>query len=196
MRPVFVVAAVALIAAGGTVGFAYSGLLDVSASATEPRVIRWLLQTTRESSVRRRAADIAAPDLSDEAQVATGGRAFGEMCADCHGTPGRDPRLGARDMNPPPPDLGKAAAGRTPAELFWIIKHGIRMTGMPAWGATHTDAQLWELVAFIERLPALSADDYRRLVERSGDDGHGHDHDHDGPASMEPDGHESGDHAH
>jgi mono/diheme cytochrome c family protein len=194
MRPVFVVAAVAVLAAGGTVGFAYSGLFDVSASATEPGVVRWLLQTTRESSVRRRAADIAAPDLSDETLVAAGGRAFGEMCAGCHGAPGRKPLLGVGDMNPPPPDLVKAAAERTPAELFWMIKHGIRMTGMPAWGATHSDAQLWDLVAFLERLPELTAVDYRRLAERSGDNGHGHDHG--GPVQTEPEGHEPGGHVH
>lgn len=194
MRRILIVAVVAVLAAGGTVGFAYSGLFDVSASATEPGVVRWLLQTTRESSVRRRAAGIAAPDLSDETQVAAGGRAFGEMCARCHGAPGLDPVLGAWDMNPPPPDLVEAAPERTPAELFWVIKHGIRMTGMPAWGATHSDTQLWELVAFLERLPGLTAEDYRRLTERIGDDGHGHDHG--GAAQTEPEEHEPGGHAH
>ncbi len=194
MRRILIVAAVAVLAAGGTVGFAYSGLFDVSASATEPGVVRWLLQTTRERSVRRRAESIAAPDQSDEKQVAAGGRAFGEMCAGCHGAPGLDPMLGARDMNPPPPDLIKAAAERTPAEFFWVIKHGIRMTGMPAWGATHSDTQLWELVAFLERLPELAAEDYRQLTERSGDDDHRHDHR--DPVQAESEGHEPGGHAH
>ena len=91
-------------------------------------------------------------------------------------SPCREPILGARDMNPPPPDLSEAAGSRSPSEGFWVIKNGIRMTGMPAWGSTHSDAQLWELVAFIERLPALTGDGYRQLAESEGGDGHGHEH--------------------
>ena len=68
------------------------------------------------------------------------------------------------------------------------------MTGMPAWGTTHTDAQLWDLVAFMERLPALSAEDYRQLAKRSGDDGHGHEHEE--SARAEPEGHDPGGHDH
>ena len=176
MRTLLVFVLVLIVAAGGAVGFAYSGLLDVSSTASEPRLFRWLLQTARENSVQRRAADIAVPDLSSKTQVAGGASAFGEMCAGCHGAPERDPMIGAKDMNPAPPNLAETVAERTPAELFWVIKHGIRMTGMPAWGPTHSDAQLWELVAFLEQLPALSADDFRELLARSGGDGHGHDH--------------------
>ncbi len=62
------------------------------------------------------------------------------------------------------------------AELFWVVKNGIRMTGMPAWGPTHTDAQIWDLVAFMQRMPKLSPDAYRNLIINAQDDGHGHDH--------------------
>ena len=175
MRPLLIVGAVAVLAVGGAIGFAHSGLLDVSATANEPAVVRWLLQTTRESSVRRGAAHISAPERSDETQMVAGARAFGEMCTGCHGAPGREPTLGAQDMNPPPPNLSETANARTPAELFWVIKNGIRMTGMPAWGITHSDTQIWELVAFIERLPKLSADEVAQLAG-SGGDGHGHEH--------------------
>jgi len=202
MRTLLIVIVVVILAAGGAVGFAYSGLLNVSSTASEPQLVRWLLQTTRERSVQRRAAGIAVPDLSGEAQVAGGASAFGEMCAGCHGAPGRDPILGVQDMNPAPPDLAETVAESTPAELFWVIKHGIRMTGMPAWGPTHSDAQLWEVVAFLEKLPKLSADDYRRLAERSSGDGHGHDHggghghDHAAQAQEDSHGHSAGNHAH
>ena len=193
MRHLLIVGAVAVLAVGGAIGFAHSGLLDVSATANEPAVVRWLLQTTRESSVRRRAAQIAAPERSDETQIVAGARAFGEMCAGCHGAPGREPMLGAQDMNPPPPDLSETANARTPAELFWAIKNGIRMTGMPAWGITHSDTQIWELVALIRSLPGLSADEFVRLASR-GDDGHGHEHG--GPVPATPEGHEHGEHTH
>lgn len=192
MRPLLIFGAVAVLAVGGAIGLAHSGLIDVSASANEPTVVRWLLRTTRESSVRQRAADIAVPDLSAEAHTESGARAFGEMCAGCHGAPGREPMLGAQDMNPPPPDLAETANARTPAELFWVIQNGIRMTGMPAWGPTHSDAQIWELVAFIERLPEVSADDFRQMATRSGGDDHGHDHGRSAPKETEephPGGH-------
>lgn len=194
MRPLLGVVAIVVLVVGGTVAFARSGLLDVSATATEPGVLRWLLETTRESSVRRRAADIVVPDLSDQVQVDGGAQAFGEMCAGCHGAPGREPMLGAQDMNPPPPDLSETANARAPAELFWVIKHGIRMTGMPAWGRTHSDAQIWELVAFVERLPEVSADDYRQMASRSRNDDHGHEHG--GSARMEAEGPHRDGHTH
>ena len=185
---------IAILVAGGTVGFAYSGLLNVSATANEPEFVRWVLQTTRENSVRRRAEDITAPDLSNETQIAAGARAFNEMCSGCHGAPGRRPILGAQDMNPPPPNLAKVANQRTPSELFWVIKHGIRMTGMPAWSATHSDGQLWEWVAFIEQLPTLSAEDYEKLAVSDIQNGHGHDHGE--AAHAEPETQAHGDHSH
>lgn len=194
MKTLFYVVSVLILAVAGALGFAYSGLLDVSASAPEPEPIRWLLETTRERSVSRRAADIVVPDLADDARVAAGARAFGEMCAGCHGAPGREPVLGAQDMNPPPPDLSKVVRQGKPAELFWVIKHGLRMTGMPAWGHTHSDSQLWELVAFIERLPGLSGEAFQRLAEAGSE--HGHDHQHGEPAPTEGQGHDHGGHAH
>ena len=194
MKTLFVVITVVVLVVGGIVGVAYSGVLDVSATAKEPDLIGWLLRTSRERSVERRAADISVPDLSAETKVANGAKAFGEMCAGCHGAPGREPFTGAQDMNPAPPDLAKVAEASKPAELFWVIKHGIRMTGMPAWGQTHSDEQLWDLVAFVERLPSLSVAEYQDLAQRGST--HGHDHEHGGLAGSGPEPHEHGAHGH
>ena len=71
-----------------------------------------------------------------------------------------------RGLSPPPPDLAKAAPLYSPAELFWIVKHGIKMTGMPAW-SDHSDEELWATVAFLEKLPGMSEQDYARLVVAS-----------------------------
>ena len=114
------------------------------------------------------------PDLSDEDRSPRGARAFDAMCTGCHGAPGREPFLGAGDMNPPPPDLALIAPARSPQELFWVIKNGLRMTGMPAWGPTHGDDQLWDLVAFMKRLAELTPEGYRALAAAPGDDGHDH----------------------
>ena len=140
MRYLAAVGLVLVLLVAGLVGLAYSGLPSVAASADEPGTLRWLLQTTRQHSVARHAAQIAVPDLSQGELVTAGAADFDAMCAHCHGGPGREPFVAAGDMSPPPPDLAPVAGRRSPAELFWVIKHGIRMTGMPAWGATHSDA--------------------------------------------------------
>lgn len=160
----------------GVVAFTYTGLFDVAATTREPEVVQWLLVNTRKNSIRYRAEQIDVPELSDEARLATGGKAFDEMCAACHGAPGKKPLLGAKDMNPPPPDLADTASQRTPKELFWAVKNGIRMTGMPAWGATHSDVQIWDLVAFMGRLPEISPDAYRNLINNAQGDEHDHAH--------------------
>ena len=132
MRILAIIGVLAIVTAGGALAAALSGWVDVSATTDEPAPLHWLLETSRESAVRRQAADIGVPDLSGEGRVIGGADAFKDMCAGCHGAPGVEPEIGARDMNPPPPDLVEVARERSPAELFWIIKHGIRMTGMPA----------------------------------------------------------------
>jgi mono/diheme cytochrome c family protein len=171
------------VAAG--IGFVYSGWADISATGTESAPVRWLLKTTRGHAVARQASEIRVPDLSAPALAAYGASAFDQMCAGCHGAPGRKPMLGAGYMNPKPPDLADVAGQRTAAELFWVIKHGIRMTGMPAWGPTHSNDQLWALVALVERLPDLSEEAFRQLVQQAGDQDHAHQHAH-GTSADEP----------
>lgn len=169
---------IAVLLLAGVVGYAYSGLFDVAASSKDGPVLHWVLETTREQSIERRAEGIAVPDLSPPPRAANGARAFDDMCAGCHGAPGRQPFTGAQDMNPAPPDLAKVAGDESPAELFWVIKHGIRMTGMPAWGATHTDDELWDVVAFLRELPDLSPERYERLAAAGSGHSHSDDHGH------------------
>jgi mono/diheme cytochrome c family protein len=164
VKSILIVLATLIAIVGGAIGFAYSGLYNVAATASGPHALDWLLETTRERSVSARAEGIAVPDLSPDARVGAGAAAFREMCAGCHGAPDRKPFVGARDMTPPPPDLTQVVAERKPAELFWVVKHGLRMSGMPAWGPTHSDTELWDLVAFLQRLPGLSAAAYERLA--------------------------------
>ncbi len=60
-------------------------------------------------------------------------------------------------------------AGRTPEQEFWVIKHGLKMSGMAAWGLTHSDTLIWNMVAFIDKLPSLSAADYQAATKDSGE---------------------------
>ena len=95
------------------------------------------------------------------------------MCAQCHGAPGRAPDAVAKGLNPEPPDFAQNADQWSPAELFWITRNGIKMTGMPAWGATHADEELWAVVAFLMELPRLDARTYREMLASAAAQGYG-----------------------
>ncbi len=187
--------AVVVVGVLAAVGFAYSGLYDVSASSPHGGFVSWLLSTTSHASIERHASEIDVPDLDDEALTLAGVGDFAGMCAGCHGAPGQEPEAMGQGLNPPAPDLAESAAHMTPAELFWVTKNGIKMTGMPAWGATHDDSALWPVVAFMTRLPALDTAGYQTLLADS--EGFGHhasaDEDDHGDAEVASGAHEHDD---
>lgn len=154
----------------------YTGAFNVATGWQDPALLRWVLVTTRESSIERRAQAIQAPVLDAVNRIDNGFRGYREMCAICHGTPGGKPTPLAKGLNPEPPELSEDEDHMSDAALFWVIKNGIRMTGMPAWGPSHSDADLWDVVAFVKALPNMSAAEYRALDRRlppgHGDDGH------------------------
>ena len=166
----------------GAIGFAYSGLYNVGANSPDSGFVNWLLSTTSHASVERRARDIEVPNLAVEALQLAGVNDFNGMCVGCHGAPGQDPEAMGQGLNPPAPNLAVSATDMTPAELFWVTKNGIKMTGMPAWGATHNDDALWPVVALLKKLPELNAADYQAMLakaeglghhaENAADDGH------------------------
>ena len=189
------------------VGFAYSGLYDVSASSSHSSIVNWLLSTTSHASIERNAKGIEVPDLGDDALVSAGVNDFNGMCAGCHGAPGQDPEAMGQGLNPAPPDLAESASEMSPAELFWVTKNGIKMTGMPAWGATHDDDAIWPVVAFLTKLPDLDAAQYKDLMDSAGDMGHhandsaaaGHAHEdagHPEDPPVEPEEHDHSTHEH
>ena len=156
----------------GVIGFAYSGFYDVSASASHNGIVHWLLSITSDASIERHAGAVEVPDLDDEARVLAGVNDFNSMCIGCHGAPGIEPEAMGQGLNPPAPDLAEEAAEMTPAELFWVTKHGISMTGMPAWGVTHDDSSIWPIVALMIKLPGLDEAGYQSLLASA--QGHGH----------------------
>ena len=162
----------ALLTIAGAVAFMFSGLYDVSASSPHSALSNWAMSTTMQASMRRRADDIDVPDLSDDAMALAGVNDFEAMCVGCHGAPGKEPGPAGKGLNPPAPSIQEVARDRTPAELFWATKHGIKMTGMPAWGATHGDDALWPVVALMTKLPDLDATAYTDLIANAA--GHGH----------------------
>lgn len=156
----------------------YSGAYNVAASTPHSELGRWMFRTTMENSVRSRAEGLQAPAFTD-AQVGEGAGHYTDMCEGCHGAPGVEPGEIAKGMRPAPPDLAKAAGDWNAPELFWIIKHGIKMTGMPAWGEVDSDDELWKVVAFVQAMPDMSAERYQTLKAE-----HGGAHHHDGEAQQ------------
>ena len=154
----------ALLAVLGAGAVIYAGVYDIGATAPHWRITSRLLETARTRSIKAQAAGIQAPPwLGDPDKVTIGVEHYAAHCAVCHGAPGVPKGDIARGLYPEPPDLAKAALLYTPGELFWIVKHGIKMTGMPAWG-DHSDDELWATVAFVEKLPGMSEQQYAGLV--------------------------------
>jgi len=167
-RTVFVTVIVAygVLILGG-IGFIYSGVYDIGSDSPHWDLTYQVFETARVRSIKVHAAGITPPSgLNDEAKILMGTEHFADHCAVCHGAPGVPKGDIANGLYPQPPDLAVTSKTYTDAELFWIIKHGVKMTGMPAW-ADHSDDELWATVAFIEKLPGMTEQDYAKLVTAS-----------------------------
>jgi mono/diheme cytochrome c family protein len=181
MRTLVTVLVVLVVLAAGAIVVAYSGVVDVSAMRSDPGPVEWFLVTTRHHSIESRIEGIEVPPLDDPAAVAEGLEHYHEMCVTCHGAPGVEPSEIGKGLNPMPPDLTrKELDDEEAAEFFWVVANGIRMTGMPAFGATHTDQQIWHIVAFLRQLPELSPEDYAARVAAAGLGSGGGGHHHEG----------------
>jgi len=146
----------------GTGIYVFSGAYDVSASNPDPPLKHWLLSTVSDASIARHAKTVVVPTLGTPEQLALGFRHYDEMCSACHGTPGAGLSPVARGLNPRAPQFSKGT-DLAPEELFWVTKHGIQMTGMPAWAPTHTDAEIWAIVAFVPKLEKMTQAQYEAM---------------------------------
>lgn len=176
------IGAVCVVLVLGAVVYLGGGFYDVGADKPHTGLVAWVLGTVRERSIDAHGEDIPVPKLDDPRMIAEGAEHYDAMCTTCHLAPGMAENELRPGLNPRPPVLAKEPPD-SPGEAFWTIKHGIKMTGMPAWGVTHSDEEIWNIVAFLEKLPKLSPGEYRALVAQSGD----HHHDHDmHPGQMDP----------
>jgi mono/diheme cytochrome c family protein len=160
----------------------YSGWYNVAAVEDLHPGLAWALHTTMERSVRQHAASIVPPD-NLEALAPNGFEDFAEMCVQCHGAPGKEKSEVGKGLAPQAPNLVDAAPQWTPAQIFWIVKNGVHMTGMPAFGRTHDDQRLWAIVAFVSSLPSITAEKYEKMVAKidgkgSQSDNHHEEHSH------------------
>lgn len=209
--------AIGAIAALGGIAFLYSGIYNMGADDKHFKPVYWALETLRERSIAVRASKIEVPPLDDPQMLLAGGADYNDMCAGCHLKPGKASSDISQGLYPQPPNLAMGAAAHghahgsggddahgdadaSAARQFWIIKHGIKASGMAAFGPTHEDARIWAMVAFLQKLPTLNEVQYQILTARApgdmGHDAHGAAAEtSDAPASDAQDGH-SGAHAH
>ena len=151
---------------------AFTGAYQVGADVPHWNVTRHAIGFLREHTIERRVADIKPPPLDDPAMVKLGAEHYSEMSTGCHLAPGMGHSELRDGLYPKPPNLTRFAPN--PAEAFWIIKHGLKMTAMPAWGATHDDHKIWAMVAYLQKQPRMSATEYQSLTANASRmEGHG-----------------------
>jgi cytochrome c553 len=145
--------------------FAWSGLFNIAASSGHWPVTDWFLHWSMRNSVRTHSTFTAPADPRDDAGLVSAAGLFAQSCAACHGAPGRRPLPVMQAATPPAPDLSHTAGEWTDAELFWIIRHGVKFTGMPGWAAEGREDEVRRMVAFVRALPRMSPERYRALTE-------------------------------
>ncbi len=153
---------------------AWSGIVNIGASTGHWAITDWFLHWTMRNTVRTYAAFTVGAEAdslpADSERLVSAAGHYASQCAVCHGAPGEQPSPVIQAATPPPPDLAKTAGSWSGRQLFWIIKHGIKFTPMPAWPVQDRDDEVRQMAAFVAQLPGLSADEYRKLAY--GDRGH------------------------
>jgi mono/diheme cytochrome c family protein len=161
------------------IGLLQAGAIDMAADKPHSPAVHRLIEWAREQSIARRSAGIVPPaDLSDAGRIRRGAGNYDAMCANCHLSPGIEDSEIRKGLYPTPPNLSKptnaADSDRTDARRFWVVKHGIKASGMPAWSkGGMEDEAIWDITAFLKIMPSLSLEEYRRQVEASGGHSHG-----------------------
>ncbi len=170
MRTLIILCGLGLAAALGGTWFVWSGLYSPAATLQHTAPVYWLLNLAMRQAVQRHARDIPVPALDSPALVARGAQLYGAHCVMCHGAPGVAPSAFALGMTPVPANLAfTAREWNDPAELYWVIKHGIKMSGMPAWQFRLAEADLWAVTGFVHTLTGLSPRDYQAAAAAAAD---------------------------
>ena len=157
-----------LITLGATI-FIWSGIYNPGADNPHWKITYALLHATRERSIEHYASEIALPgNLNDSQLILKGAGQYAAMCTSCHLAPGKKNSELRFGLYPQPPNLSKVIV--EPREAFWVIKHGLKMSAMPAWGKNHDDATIWSMVAFLRKLPEMTPAQYKEIVAKASPD--------------------------
>jgi mono/diheme cytochrome c family protein len=163
MRILALIGGLGIIVAVIVAVFFFGGYYNIAATEQDNGLVAWALIHVREASIDRHATDTPTGSLDDPATIQAGAKAFATRgCVYCHGGPGAQWAKFSEGLNPGPPDLKDVVGGLQPSEIFWVVKNGIRMTGMPSFGAVGVpDPEIWSIVAFLKKLPTVSDADFK-----------------------------------
>jgi len=158
------VATLATLAIGGGL-FIESGFYDIGADDHHTKIVLSAIEQLRNRSIEARADAVeVSASFEDPTRVAAGAQRYAALCVGCHLAPGvtkSDIRPG---LYPHPPNLAQEDI-KDIRRAFWIVKHGIKMSAMPAWGKSLDDATIWDIVAFVRKMPEMTADTYQEIAQ-------------------------------
>ena len=164
-RPALTVVATLLVLAIGTAVFVGSGVYNIGADDHHTRIVLTIIEQLRNRSIAVRAHGIEVPNLDDPKNIAAGAQHYAALCIGCHLAPGVTKSEVRAGLYPHPPNLAQEEVDDA-QRAFWIIKHGIKMSAMPAWGKTLNDAAIWDIVSFVRQMPMMTPETYQQLSAR------------------------------
>ncbi len=168
MKKIILTVVFTLVILGACVlAYMWSGKFDPGQMARHKPIAMWVIRTTMRHSFEKRMKGIEVPALNDSAMFVEGFTHYNAMCVVCHGAPGIKPSELAKGLYPEPPRFYKSEDMPHPLEAYWIIKYGIRMTSMPAFGTTHSDDKIWAITAFlINKMNSMTPEDYQEWIKK------------------------------
>jgi mono/diheme cytochrome c family protein len=146
----------------GAAVFVGSGVYNIGADDHHTKFVLAIIEQLRERSIAARARTIEVPGLEDPEKIGAGAQRYAALCVGCHLAPGVTKSVLRPGLYPHPPNLAQEAIPDAQS-AFWTIKHGIKMSAMPAWGKSLDDLAIWEIVSFVRKMPAMSPEQYQRL---------------------------------
>ena len=152
----------------GVLSFVGSGVYNIGADDHHTKLVLAIIEELRERSISARADSIDVPDLEDVSKISAGAVRYSTLCVGCHLAPGVAKSDLRKGLYPHPPNLAQEDT-RDSRKAFWTIKHGIKMSAMPAWGSTLNDETIWDIVAFVRQMPAMTPETYQQLSMSHGD---------------------------
>ena len=163
MRVLALIGALVVVGAIGAAVFFFGGFYSVAGTMEDPAIVHWALVQVRTASIKHFAKDTPPANFNDPATIQAGAHEYaGHGCTNCHGGPGVTWAKFSEGLRPDPPDLKDVVNDRTPSQLFWVVKNGINMTGMPSFAlAGAKDEEIWAITAFLKKLPNISEADYK-----------------------------------
>lgn len=166
MKAIKIILATLLVLVLIAAAFIWSGAYNPGADSPHWKLTYTIMENTRDRAIKQHASTIVVPtNLNDPKVILKGAGQYAAMCTSCHLAPGMQDSELRPGLYPLPPNLSTVKVD--PREAFWVIKHGLKMSAMPAWGMSHDDDTIWSMVAFLQKMPDMTAAQYKDIVAKA-----------------------------